>query len=125
MEEIQGVLDEYFSAWNEGFKSKDGEGIRGFMSRDFAGYWAHSEIKKPDSYGYDYDLDAVLRQMDDARKSFETVSITTRKEGVECLVLGRETNLIQGVPYSAECMFVWRKEQDGWKLVREYIELER
>ena len=29
-----------------------------------------------------------------------------------------------GEPYSAQCMFVWRKENNEWKLLREYIELE-
>ena len=122
---IEEILNSYFKAWNDGFVSKNSEGIRDYMSTSFVGYWAHSNIEKPDAYYYDYDLDNVLRQMENAEKSFETVSVTKRKNGNEFLVLGRETNLINGVPYYAQCMFVWRKESKGWKLLREYIELER
>ena len=63
--------------------------------------------------------------MDNAEKSFETLSMTKRNNGNEILVLGRETNVISGVHYYAQCMFVWRKENNEWKLLREYIELER
>jgi hypothetical protein len=125
LDTINEILNSYFRAWNEGFISKNGEGIREYMSEKFVGYWAHSNIDKPDSYFYDYDLNSVLRQMDNAEKSFEAVSITQRKNGEEFLVLGRETNLINGEPYTAQCMFVWRKENNQWKLLREYIELER
>ncbi|SEA00470.1 hypothetical protein SAMN05421743_102196 [Thalassobacillus cyri] len=51
--------------------------------------------------------------------------MTERNNGEEYLVLGREVNWINGDPYPAQCMFVWRKEGEEWKLVREYIELER
>lgn len=95
------------------------------MSKSFVGYWAHSNIDQPDPYFYNYDLDSVLKQMDNAEKSFEAVSITKRRNGEEYLVLGRETNVINGEPYTAQCMFVWRKEDGNWKLLREYIELER
>ncbi|RXJ04526.1 nuclear transport factor 2 family protein [Anaerobacillus alkaliphilus] len=125
MEQIKQVLKEYFEAWNKGFISKDGEGIRAFMSESLVGHWAHSNLEKPDNYYYDYDLHSVLVQMDDAEKSFETLSITERKNGYEYVILGRETNVIKGEPFRAQCMFVWRKEDAGWKLVREYIELER
>ncbi|MGG0719595.1 hypothetical protein ABE096_18715 [Robertmurraya massiliosenegalensis] len=81
------------------------------MSKDFVGYWAHSKIKKTDPYFFDYDLHSVLQQMDQAKKSFEAVSITERNNGNEYLVLGRETNLVNGEPYSAQCMFVWRREE--------------
>ncbi|NHM32071.1 nuclear transport factor 2 family protein [Neobacillus terrae] len=122
---IKEVLNNYFKAWNDGFVTKNGEGIRNYMSESFVGYWAHSNLDKPDTYHYDYDLNSVLRQMDNAEKSFEGVSITERKNGNEILVLGRETNVINGAPYTAQCMFVWRKEGNEWKLLREYIELER
>lgn len=125
MDIIQGLLNSYFTAWNEGFISKNGDGIRNYMSENFVGYWAHSNIDKPDPYYYNYDLDSVLKQMDNAEKSFKAVSITERKNGNEFLVLGQETNLINGEPYRAQCMFVWRKEENEWKLLREYIELER
>jgi hypothetical protein len=42
-----------------------------------------------------------------------------------CNDLGRETNVISGKPFAAQCMFIWRKEDKQWKLLREYIELER
>ena len=125
MDTIQKVLNSYFDTWNEAFISKNGDGIRNYMSKQFVGYWAHSTIEKIDPYYYDYDLDSVLKQMDNAKKSFDAVSITLRKDGEECLVLGRETNLIDGNLYRAQCMFVWRKEENEWKLLREYIELER
>ncbi|WP_028784396.1 nuclear transport factor 2 family protein [Thalassobacillus devorans] len=125
MKKIEAVLKEYFQAWNDGFFSKNGEEIRTFMAKNFIGYWSHSGLDKPDQYSYDYDLDAVLQQYGDAQKSFESGSITARNNGKEYLVLGREINLINGDPYPAQCMFVWRKEGEEWKLVREYIELER
>ncbi len=125
MDDIQGVINDYFKSWNEGFISKNGDSIRSYMSKKFVGYWAHSNIDKPDVYYYTYDLNNVLKQMDNAEKSFEIVSITNRKNGFEFLVIGRETNLINGEPFTAQCMFVWRKEGNEWKLLREYIELER
>lgn len=125
MENIQHILNDYFKCWNEGFISKNGDKIRSYMSVKFVGYWAHSNVDKPDVYYYNYDLNNVLKQMDNAEKSFEAVSITTRKNGFEFLVLGRETNLINGEPFTAQCMFVWTKEGNEWKLLREYIELER
>ncbi|SFK32775.1 protein of unknown function [Halobacillus dabanensis] len=125
MQKIEEVLDEYFDKWNQGFTTKSADGIRSFMSREFVGYWSHSGIVEPDPYYYDYDLEAVLKQMDHAEKSFEAVSINPRKEGEEFLVLGKETNHINGKPFTAQCMFVWRYEGDGWKLLKEYIELEK
>ncbi|KQL34876.1 nuclear transport factor 2 family protein [Psychrobacillus sp. FJAT-21963] len=125
MEVIQKVIEEYFKSWNDGFKSKDGDGIRLFMSENFVGYWAHSNLDQPDRYDYNYDLNSVLEQYGNAEKSFVPVSVTERKNGEEFLIMGRETNRIDGKPYSAQCMFVWRKEKDNWKLLREYIELER
>ncbi|MGM0844930.1 MAG: DUF4440 domain-containing protein [Bacillota bacterium] len=125
MDEIKKILNEYFQAWNKGFTSKNGDEIRNYMSKSFVGYWANSNIEKPDPYYYEYDLNSVLKQMDDAEKSFNDVSIIERKNGDEFLISGRETNLINGEPYTAQCMFVWRKEENEWKLLREYIELER
>ena len=125
MENIHDVLDDYFKSWNEGFISKNGDKIRHFMSKNFVGSWAHSNIDQPDVYYYNYDLNNVLKQMDHAEKSFEIASITNRKNGLEFLISGKETALINGEPYTAQCMFVWRKEVNEWKLLREYIELER
>ncbi|MCM3744302.1 nuclear transport factor 2 family protein [Sporosarcina luteola] len=125
MDDIQEILSDYFKSWNEGFISKNGDRIRSYMSEKFVGYWAHSNIDKPDMYYHTYDLNNVLKKMDNAEKSFEVVSLTERKNGEEYLILGRETNLINGEAYTAQCMFVWRKEDNEWKLLREYIELER
>jgi hypothetical protein len=122
---INDVIQDYFKKWNEAFVTKNPDGIRGHMSTDFVGYWAHSGINEPDPYYYNYDLKSVLEQMDNAEKSFEVASIAERKNGEEMLVLGRETNVINGEPYTAQCMFVWKNEDSGWKLLREYIELER
>ena len=125
METIQDVLKDYFKSWNEGFISKNGDKIRSYMSKNFVGYWAHSNLEQPEVYDHNYDINEVLKQTDNAEKSFETLSITNRKNGLEFLVLGKETNLINGEPYTAQCMFVWRNEENKWKLLREYIELER
>ena len=119
------VLNGYFKAWNDAFISKDGDEIRNYMSRNFIGYWAHSSLDEPDKYDFNYDLNQVLKQYEYAVKSFEPFSITERKMGEEILVLGKEINIINGEPYSAQCMFVWRRERNEWKLLREYIELER
>lgn len=106
MDLIKELLNSYFKAWNDGFISKNSDKIRDYMSKSFVGYWAHSNIEQPAPYYYDYDLNSVLRQMDNAEKSFEIVSITKCKNGDEYLVLGRETNLINGAPYYAQyvCM---------------------
>jgi hypothetical protein len=125
MHYIQEVLNGYFKAWNNGFVSKNSEGIKGYMSKSFVGYWAHANLDKPDQYDYHYDLDGVLQQYDNAEKSFETFSVVERKNGQECVVLGREKCIINGELYAAQCMFVWRKEEGEWRLQREYIELER
>ncbi|WP_449620927.1 nuclear transport factor 2 family protein [Robertmurraya sp. Marseille-Q9965] len=125
MQDIKDVLVDYMQAWNEGFVSKDGDTIRKFMSKDFIGYWCHSNLNKPDEYDYHYDVNGVLQQYENAEKSFDPYSITKRKNGEEYLVLGRELNLINGQPFPAQCMFIWRKEEESWKLIREYIELER
>jgi len=119
------VLNGYFKAWNDAFISKDGDEIRNYMSRNFIGYWAHSSLDEPDKYDFNYDLNQVLKQYENAVKSFEPFSITERKMGEEILVLGKEINIINGEPYPAQCMFVWRRERNEWKLLREYIELER
>ena len=122
---IEMVLDDYFNSWNEGFISKNGDGIRQFMSKEFIGFWGHSKLEKPEEYHYDYDLDAVLANEGDASKSFDIPSIIERGDGNELVVFGRETNTISGEAFPAQCMFIWRKEQGDWKLLREYIELER
>lgn len=125
MNEITKVLDTYFQAWNEGFRTKDPYEIQKFMSKDFAGYWAHANLSQPSVYDYHYDLAAVLSQYGQAEKNFEVLSITERNHGNDFLVVGRERNTVNGEPATAMCMFVWRREDGEFKLIREYIELER
>ncbi|MCM3782362.1 nuclear transport factor 2 family protein [Neobacillus mesonae] len=124
MNEIKEVIHAYFEAWNRGFENKNPDEIRSFMSKDFKGFWAHSRLDTPDQYNYDYDLHEVLKQYELAVKSFEPITITERNNGHEYIIQGKETNTINGEPYPAECMFIWRKEESEWKLLREYIELE-
>ncbi|SDK37761.1 hypothetical protein SAMN05216243_2973 [Sediminibacillus albus] len=38
------------------------------MSKSFVGYWANSNIEKWGPYEYDYNLDSVLKPMDNAKK---------------------------------------------------------
>ncbi|WP_433748051.1 nuclear transport factor 2 family protein [Falsibacillus pallidus] len=125
MTSIQAVLDAYFESWNDGFISKNADGIKSFMSKKFVGYWAHSNIDQPEFYTYDYDINGVLNHVKNAKKSFTAHSITERKNGGQIIVTGRETSLISGETFAAQCMFIWEKEEDQWKLLREYIELER
>ena len=125
MDKIQDVLTEYFKAWNEGFINKNGEAIRTFMSEKFVGYWSHSNLDKPQEYSDEYDLNSVLKQYGKAEKSFEPLSIKERNNGEEVVIFGRETNEINGKSHHAQCMFIWRIEENQWKLLREYIELER
>ncbi|WP_164667461.1 nuclear transport factor 2 family protein [Virgibacillus doumboii] len=125
MEEIKTVLNEYYNTWNDAFNSKDADRIRDYMSESFTGFWANSTIDQPTQYDYNYDIDSVLAQYDDAHKSYVPESIIERNDGNDYLIYGTETNTVNGTPLQAKCMFVWRKEQGQWKLVREYIELER
>ncbi|MFT4414300.1 nuclear transport factor 2 family protein [Fredinandcohnia humi] len=125
MEELKSFLDIYFKAWNKGFSSKNGDEIRNLMSKSFVGYWAHSGLDIPDQYDYHYDLAGVLSQYGNAHKSFKVENTSLRKNGEEYVVTGTETNTIDGIPHPAKCMFVIRKEDTDWKLVREYIELEK
>ncbi|WP_221568474.1 DUF4440 domain-containing protein [Alkalihalobacillus sp. TS-13] len=125
METIHNVIEKYFASWNEAFDSKNSNVIREHMSERFVGYWGRSGMDEPMQYGYNYDLDNVLAQYDDAHKSFEILSHIERKPGEEFLVIGTETNVIQGIPHHAKAMFIWRKENEEWKLQREFIELEK
>lgn len=125
MDKIKDVLAAYFNAWNVGFASKNEDEIRSFMSEKFMGYWSHANLDEPMQYDYHYDLNSVLEQYVDAEKSFESISIQERNNGEEIVVFGRETNKINGQSHHAQCMLVWRKEEGRWKLLREYIELEK
>ena len=119
------ILDTYFKSWNEGFISKNGGAIRQHMSEQFIGYWAHSNLEIPEVYHYDYDLDSVLASEEGAQKNFTATAVAERKDGSELIITGREQNIIKGQFFYAQCMFIWRKEDSRWKLLREYIELER
>jgi ketosteroid isomerase-like protein len=117
--------EECFRAWDSAFITKDPSEIKSFMSVKFVGYWAHSGLESPEQYDFHYDLLSVLKQYQDATKKFVIESISSRKNGQEYIVMGSETAVISGAEYSAKCMLIWREENDEWKLVREYIELER
>ncbi|MFY0544515.1 hypothetical protein [Brevibacillus sp. H7] len=67
----------------------------------------------------------ILHLYNDAKKSFEPISISERKEGEEVVVIGTETNELNHTLHQAKGMLIWRKENNEWKLLREYIELER
>ncbi|GGA89735.1 DUF4440 domain-containing protein [Ornithinibacillus halotolerans] len=122
---IEEILKEYYQSWNDGFKTKDDSKIRSFMSSSFTGYWAFSDIEKPEVYDYHYDIINVLNQYDgNTIKEFNVISKIERKEGKNFLIIGTETSKITGAIHSAKCMYVWRLENDKWKLVREYIEME-
>ncbi|TLS36908.1 nuclear transport factor 2 family protein [Pseudalkalibacillus caeni] len=125
MEDFKEILNDYYNAWNQAFKSKDEKAIRAFMSKHFVGYWGRSGMESPYTYDYNYDIKSVLNQYDNAVKSIESEAIKYRKEGEEIVVNGTETNLINGTTNHAVCMLVWRKEGDEWKILREYIELEK
>ncbi|WP_367037381.1 hypothetical protein [Rossellomorea marisflavi] len=118
------VVEDYFVEWSKGYASKRSEGIRAFFSKSFTGYWAKAGLESIEPYGHNYGLDDVLRQIDRGEKQFHLTSLVERGGG-EVLLTGRETNMIQGKAYSAQCLLVWRLEDDGWKLLREHIELER
>lgn len=122
---IKDVVENYFRAWDKAFITKDPSEIKRFMSEQFVGYWAHSGLDRPEQYDYQYDIVSVLKQYEDATKNFEIESISSRKNGQEYIVIGIETAVISGAEYPAKCMFIWRAENQEWKLIREYIELER
>ncbi|MGM0835382.1 MAG: DUF4440 domain-containing protein [Bacillota bacterium] len=125
MMSIEEVVDNYFRAWDKAFITKDSSEIKSFMSEKFVGYWAHSGLDKPEQYDYHFDLVSLLNQYKDATKNFVIGSISSRKKGQEYIVMGSEAAVISGAEYPAKCMFIWREENDEWKLIREYIELER
>ncbi|GIO26600.1 DUF4440 domain-containing protein [Ornithinibacillus bavariensis] len=126
MKDFESTLQNYYSSWNEGFKTKDDTHIRNFMSERFVGYWAFSGIEKPEEYFFDYDIVSVLNQYkEDTKKEFNVITKTERKNGENCLVFGTETSLIEGKPHQAKVMYVWGLENEEWKLQREYIEMEQ
>ncbi|MGM7683236.1 DUF4440 domain-containing protein [Cytobacillus sp. Hm23] len=126
MDTIQEVLDRYYKSWNEGFKSKNGDDIRKYMSKSFIGFWAHSNLNHPEQYDYNYDINAVLQQYDEnTEMTLEPLSITERNNGDEHIILGTKISIINGTPAYAKCMFIWKREENNWKLLREFIEIEK
>lgn len=120
---IEQIVTEYFEAWNKALDTNNPDYIRQKMSKKFTGFWCHSALDVPQKYDYNYDLNAVLEQYlnMNAQKSFEIESITERTN--DMLVIGTETNTVNGIEYPAKAIFVWRQENNQWKLLREYIEL--
>jgi len=122
---IQDALRDYFDAWNDAFQSKNDDRVRRCLSEEFKGYWGRSGLTAPETYDRTLDIQSVLSQYRQAQKSFEPISIVERGDGAEVVVFGTETNDIEGSRSRAKSMMVWRKEHREWKLLREYIELER
>lgn len=124
MNEFRERLNAYYEAWHVGFASKDANQILDFMSKDFKGFWSNSILTNPEQYDYNYDIVSVLKSYSNPQKSFELITLSERKMGEEVIVLGTESTVINGDLHAAKCMYIWRKENGDWKLLREYIELE-
>lgn len=125
LDDIRGLLHAYTDAWNSAFETKSDLHIRQYMSKSFRGVWGHSGIEKPEEYGYDYDIVGVLKQYDNAKKSFDPIDVSERNNGAEIIVFGTETNVINGKTFQAKALLIWRNQGGKWKLLREYIELTR
>lgn len=117
-------LDMYFSRWNEGFQTFDVAPIKAFYHEDFNGFWGNSQLLIPDQYGKDYDVEEVLRGMPGAVKMFTPLHFSNRAEN-EVAVIGVLTATFEGKKYPSQCLYILRHTAGGWKILREYIELER
>ncbi|WP_404451816.1 nuclear transport factor 2 family protein [Virgibacillus necropolis] len=124
MHEIENVIESYFESWNQGFKTKDDSEIRSYLSSDFMGYWSQAGMREPYSYGREIDLAASLKEMGNGIKEYQHFHLSERDGGNEVVTIGIETNIINNETHKAQSMFVWRKESNQWKLLREYIEIE-
>ena len=118
------ALDLYFSKWNEGFKTFDAAPIKTFYHDDFIGFWGNSQLTVPDQYGRDYDVEQVLRGMPGAVKTFTPLHSSRRSDN-EVAVIGVLSAAYEGNHYPSQCLYILRNTDDGWKILREYIELER
>ena len=118
------ALNEYFAKWNEGFITFDPVPIKDFYHEEFLGFWGNSQLTVPEQYGKDYDLEVILRDMQGAVKTFKTLHYSERGKN-EIAVIGIEVALFEGNQYPAQTMYIWRNTETGWKIMREYIELER
>ena len=118
------ALNEYFAKWNEGFINFEPAPIKDFYHDEFIGFWGNSQLTVPEQYSKDYDLEVVLRSMPGAVKKFNTLHYSERGEN-EIAIIGIEIALFEGNHYPAQTMYIWRNTENGWKIMREYIELER
>ncbi|WLD94722.1 DUF4440 domain-containing protein [Alkalihalobacillus sp. AL-G] len=125
MNGIDSVLDSYFDAWNRAFQSKNDTEIRAFLSKEFKGHFGRSEMTEAYTYDADYEIVPILNMYTTAEKSFEVLSSAKRNSDREIVVIGNEQNLIDGELSKAKSMMIWRNENNEWKLLREYIELEK
>lgn len=116
-------LDVYFSKWNEGFKTFESGPIKSFYHDDFVGFWGNSKLSIPDQYGRDYDVEAVLKGMPGAVKTFNILHHAQRAEN-EVVVTGVLSAAYEGRIYPSQCLYVLRFCEDRWKIMREYIEIE-
>lgn len=112
------------SKWNEGFQTLDASPIKSFYHDDFIGFWGNSQLTVPDQYRKDYDVEEVLLSMPGAIKTFTALHFSNRSEN-EVAVIGVLSAEYKGNHYPSQCLYILRKMNDGWKILREYIELER
>ena len=123
-EQWKKALDLYFSKWNEGFLTFDASPIKDFYHKDFIGFWGHSKLLVPDQYNKEYDVEEVLRGMPGAVKTFTPLHYSQRADN-EVSVIGVLSATFEGKDYPSQCLYILRNTNDGWKILREYIELER
>ena len=117
-------LHQYVEKWNEGFQTFDAAPIKAFYHDEFVGYWGNSKLVVPDQYDKHYDLEQTLRGMPGAVKEFNILHSAKRADN-EVAVIGTWTAHFDGQNYPSQCIYIWRHTESGWKLLREYIELER
>jgi len=117
-------LTQYFSEWNKGFQTFNATAIKRFYHNDFIGFWGNSKLNIPDQYGKDYDIEEVLRDMPGAIKTFAPLHYSHRSDN-EVAVIGVLSAEYEGNHYPSQCLYILRNTDDGWKILREYIELER
>lgn len=124
MADWQEQFNLYFSKWNEGFKTFDAAPIKMFYHEDFVGYWGNSKLTIPDQYDRNYNVEEVLQGMPGAIKTFTTLHSSHRAED-EVSVLGILTASYEGQEYPSHCLYILRKTNNHWKILREYIEIDR
>ncbi len=120
----QEAFNLYFSKWNEGFITFNAAPIRTFYHDEFVGFWGNSQLTIPDHYDRYYNVEDVLRGMPGAVKTFSTLHFTNRSEN-EVSILGILTATYEGQDYPSNCLYILRNTDNGWKILREYIEIDR